>query len=325
MARGLRPHVSATRLQERLNASGPCSDPSPATPVRSTATTQTISGLTNGTTYTFKVAAKNAVGTGAQSEASNPVTPTELIVKAGVGSVTEGDSGQVVVEVPVSLSPASPVPVSVTYATIAPTGSGLATAGVDFVPVSGTLTFAPGETEKLVPVTVNGDREYEVPAFYGEWAMVQLSDPTAGATIDTGGLYGLGIAVIVDDDPIPTITAGVGAIAEGDDGLVELQVPVTLSNPASIPVGVDYATLAPTGPGLATADVDFVPVSGTLAFAPGQTEAFVTVMVHGDDLHEDPALYGEWLLVQLANPTAGATIDTGGLWGLGIGVIIDDD
>jgi hypothetical protein len=41
----------------------------------STATTQVITGLTNGTSYTFKVAAKNAVGTGAQSAASNAVTP----------------------------------------------------------------------------------------------------------------------------------------------------------------------------------------------------------------------------------------------------------
>jgi titin len=41
----------------------------------STATTQTITALTNGTTYTFKVAAKNVNGTGPQSPASNAVTP----------------------------------------------------------------------------------------------------------------------------------------------------------------------------------------------------------------------------------------------------------
>jgi hypothetical protein len=38
-------------------------------------TSTTISGLTNGTAYTFKVSATNAVGTSAQSAASDPVTP----------------------------------------------------------------------------------------------------------------------------------------------------------------------------------------------------------------------------------------------------------
>ena len=41
----------------------------------STATTQTVTGLMNGTTYRFKVAARNAFGTGPMSSISNPVTP----------------------------------------------------------------------------------------------------------------------------------------------------------------------------------------------------------------------------------------------------------
>ena len=48
----------------------------PARTFASTATTQTVTGLTHGTAYTFRVAAKNANGTGPQSAASNAVTPT---------------------------------------------------------------------------------------------------------------------------------------------------------------------------------------------------------------------------------------------------------
>src|ERR1019366_3206525 len=43
--------------------------------------TSTVTGLTNGTAYTFKVAAINAVGTGPQSAASNSVTPTASTAK----------------------------------------------------------------------------------------------------------------------------------------------------------------------------------------------------------------------------------------------------
>ena len=44
--------------------------------VAGTVTSRLITGLTAGHGYTFKIAAKNAVGTGTQSVASNAVTPT---------------------------------------------------------------------------------------------------------------------------------------------------------------------------------------------------------------------------------------------------------
>jgi hypothetical protein len=42
----------------------------------STDLTQTITGLTNGVQYRFKVAAVNAVGPGPMSTVTNPVTPS---------------------------------------------------------------------------------------------------------------------------------------------------------------------------------------------------------------------------------------------------------
>jgi hypothetical protein len=53
-------------------------------------TSKTIDQLVNGTKYTFKVAAKNTVGTGEQSAASNPVKPQ---AKSGGGGGSTGPTG----------------------------------------------------------------------------------------------------------------------------------------------------------------------------------------------------------------------------------------
>ena len=50
--------------------------PQPPTTFGSTATTQIVTGLTNGTQYRFRVQAINAVGTSGRSMVTNPVTPT---------------------------------------------------------------------------------------------------------------------------------------------------------------------------------------------------------------------------------------------------------
>jgi hypothetical protein len=105
-----------------------------------------------------------------------------------------------VAAVPVTLNRASATPVTVNWATRDTGASGIAKAGVDYVAASGTVTFAPGETGKTVPITVLGDTVDEPDLLYGEWGLVSFSNVSSNATLDTR-FFGLGLFIIVDDDP----------------------------------------------------------------------------------------------------------------------------
>jgi Fibronectin type III domain len=65
----------------------------PASTFNSTATIQSITGLNNGTTYTFTVAAINAVDTGPDSSASNAVTPAAGATVPGAATAVTATAG----------------------------------------------------------------------------------------------------------------------------------------------------------------------------------------------------------------------------------------
>ncbi len=88
----------------------------------------------------------------------------------------------------VSLSGLSSLPVTVTYAT----ADGTATAGGnDYVPISGTLTFAPGETTETITVVVNPDMNKDA----DETFFVDLSGAVNALLVDDQGL-----GIILSDD-----------------------------------------------------------------------------------------------------------------------------
>jgi hypothetical protein len=92
----------------------------------------------------------------------------------------EGNSGIKFFVFTVTLSAASSNSVSVQFAT----ANGTATAGSDFAASSGTLTFAPGEIVKTIPISVFGDTEVEA----DETFFVNLSSAVNAALGVSSGL-----------------------------------------------------------------------------------------------------------------------------------------
>src|SRR5262249_44655478 len=89
---------------------------------------------------------------------------------------------------------------------------------------------------------------------------------------------------------------------------------VTLSNPSSQTITVEYAT----ADGTATAGSDYTAIATTmLTFAPGETSKTISVAVLGDVITEN----NETFFVNLSNASSGATI----LDDQGIGTILDND
>jgi hypothetical protein len=211
--------------------------------------------------------------------------------------VTEG-GGPVAVEVTASL--AGSVRQHATTVTVSVSGSGDPTA-VDFNPVadfaiviaarsasgSGTFMLTPEddrEDESDESLTISGASDLPV-------------TPTSVSIIDD------------DESAPPALSVADASVAEG---AAELAFVVDLDAPSSEEVTVRYGSADAT----AEAGSDYEPVSGTLAFAPGEVSKTVRVVVLDDELDEPD----ETLTLGLSHPR-NATLARASA----SGTILDDD
>jgi hypothetical protein len=221
-----------------------------------------------------------------------------------VGDVTqsEGNAGTTTYAFTVNLTPASASAETVTASTVDGTAT---TADGDYVGKVQVLAFPAGSTSQTFSVTVNGDTKREPDEAFGVALSLNSGTTVLSPTPGTG--------TIQNDDPVPSITINDVSALEGNAGTTPFTFTVSLSNPTSQTVTVDYATVDGTA---TIADTDYVASSGTLTILPGVSSQPLTVNVNGDTTDEGP----ESFAVNLTNGVNAGISDTQGQ-----GTIQNDD
>jgi hypothetical protein len=232
-----------------------------------------------------------------------------LAIDIGPLAQPEGDVGRTQFSFTVNRSGALGEPASVNWAVI---GEGTAPVNAaDFVGSvlpSGQLSFAAGESSRVITVSVLGDLLVES----DEGFAVVLSSAT-NARIASARAS----ALIIGDDTGFAIGSVTVSAAEGDSGAIPFTFTVTRSGQTDAAADVAWTV---TGSGTFPADAadfaDGVLPSGTVSFAPNETSASVTVLVRGDLVAEAE----ERFAVNLSAPARGVV-----LRGTAFGVIRNDD
>lgn len=173
------------------------------------------------------------------------------------------------------------------------TRDGTAREGVKYAAASGTLSFASGETNRTVAVSilndgiVGGTQEFQV----------VLSEPTGGAML---GACATTTVRVTDNDPGVQLEFSKYWVGEDEGG-----IKVTVQRGRDVDIGaltVDYTTSA----GTALAGQDFGETRGTLTFSSGETARRITVPVHRNESSTADRQFS----ISLSNPSAGASIGT---------------
>ncbi len=195
--------------------------------------------------------------------------------------IREGEQGVVTFD----LDRVSSLPITLAYEL----QSASALVEEDFDPLTGTLTFAPGELRKAIQVRARSDQVLEPT----EEILLILSDLSRAAaprmTIPLN---------LLDQNEIPQILidSQVEEASSEADAFVTLNF--NLSHPTALAVDIAYETFNAS----AVAGQDFVATSGVLSLAPGQSRGQVQVRVLNDRIFEGPETFG--LALTLVNEPA---------------------
>ena len=231
-------------------------------------TSAIVSGLANGRSYTFTVAANNAVGQGPLSSSSNAVTPIPILSLEAAATAAEGASGTTPAKVVATLTAASVVPVMLQYDTA--DGAATSASGDYTAAVGGSLTIPAGNVTGTLAVSVLGDAVYEM----DETFMVKLTSSTESFISTTASTT---VVTISNDDPQPAWSVAGSTAPEGPPSTAS--VTVTLTGMSDMGAQVSFATADASTFTAASAGSDYIPTSGTVSFGPNTSTASTSTTV----------------------------------------------
>lgn len=210
------------------------------------------------------------------------------------------------------------------------TADGTAKSGVRYNQATGAVTFADGETTKVISLKFINNAIADP----NETFTVALSEPTGGAVIGSPNTVSV---TILDNDggggnsttqtsssasatsssgagPAGgTVTFGAWAYAL-DESAGTVQITVIRKGSAASAITVDYAT----SQGTATSGINYNDTKGTIAFAAGETSKSFSVT-----LLDNVTIDGNKnLTIKLSNPTGGSILDNPGSVQL---TVVDDE
>jgi hypothetical protein len=191
-----------------------------------------------------------------------------VALTANDAAFAEGDSGTATHGVNVTLSNPSAFDITLSYTVSAAASAPAATAGVDFTAVTAgagaTVVVPAGATVVAVPVAVLGDTDVE----QFERFVVTVTSASRGTIAAASATV-----TILDDDAAQFYVPALLSVGEGGGGSgsgdIVHSITVYLTTAAATTATVDYSItdLSATGGG-----IDYTAVTGTLTFAPGETQ-----------------------------------------------------
>ncbi|MFO1163211.1 MAG: Calx-beta domain-containing protein [Reyranellaceae bacterium] len=202
----------------------------------------------------------------------------------------------------ITLDQASATPITVTYKTV----DGSAVAGSDYVGVSSSVVFLPGEMAKTIAVQVLDDAVAEG----DEKLSFQVTAATGGAVLADPQ----GVATIEHNDGITAATPILNfddvVVSEGPNAFATFVL--RLNQPSTSVTAVTYTSAFST----AANGFDYISVGDTIRFAPGETVQVVKIPILDDAAIEST----ESVVLQLSSPQ-GLTLAKSNA----VGKIIDND